>query len=228
MDKISCITITKNRVHYLKKCISYYLYQTHENKELVIIYYNTDPDTEKFLFDNEEEFTKQNIKFFKFIEDDAIKLGSVRNLATTKATGDWLAVWDDDDWNCETRLEKQLEFCKDNNMIGCTLRSVVIYSCVYRKFLLTFERYEGWECTLFVRRDKMLKYKNLATGEDTPLVQELLESPTFKTMFNPDLYVYIFHKENVSGVRHKQNILDASYDLGVEKTRMLNEKLNLI
>jgi hypothetical protein len=74
----------------------------------------------------------------------------------------------------------------------------------------------------------MPKYKNLRTGEDTPVVKHLLENNSYKTQFNPELYVYIFHDSNISGTRHKQNIFDESYKLDIKKIREFKQKLDWI
>jgi glycosyltransferase involved in cell wall biosynthesis len=226
MNKVSCITVTKNRVQHLKKCIVYFMGQTHEDKELIIVYYNTDKDTEDYLIENKQELNNNNIHFYKFVEDEGLYLGAIRNFAINKATGDWLCIWDDDDYYSEHRIKEQLDFCLEQNLIGCTLRSILLYSSKLAAFKLTFERPEGWEGSLFVRRSKMRKYKNLKKGEDTPVVMYLIENGNFDTLFNPDLYVYMFHDANTSGNIHKETLLENSFELNIKKQRELHNKLH--
>lgn len=227
MNKVSCITVTKNRTTHLEKCINYFINQTHSDKELIIVYYNTDLVTYKYLKAQQERLDNNNIKIHKFIEDEGLYLGATRNYAITKATGDWLCIWDDDDFYSNDRIEQQLKFCVDNDLIGCTLRSILIFSNKHQKFKCSFEREGGWEGSLLIRKEEMPKYKNLKSGEDTPVIDKLLGN-RFKTMFNPDLYVYMFHDDNISGCRHKENILDNSFDLNIKKTRELKEKIDWI
>jgi len=226
MNKISCITITKNRVEHLVKCINYFIAQTHENKELIIVYYNTDTHTEKYLKAQKERLDENNIKIFKFIEDDGMYLGAIRNYAIMNATGDWICIWDDDDYFAENRIESQLNYCLEYDLEATALRSLIIFSDKYQEIKLSYERLEGWEGSLFVKREIMPRYKNLNKGEDTPVLLTLISDYNYKTQFEPELYIYIFHDSNISGNRHKQNILNNSYKLDIKKIRELKQKLN--
>ena len=228
MDKVSCITVTRDRVSLLKTCISHFKKQTYDNKELIIVYYNTDKETELFLKENKDELNKDNVFFYMFVEDEGLFLGATRNFAVSKATGNWVMVWDDDDWYSENRIEKQLKFCIENDLDACTLKSILIFSNKYQKLKVSFERYEGWEGSLICRKDSMPKYKNLKVGEDTPVLQKLIDDNVMTTLFDPDLYVYIFHDANTSGNRHKQEIFDNSHELNIRKTREIKEKLDWI
>ena len=225
MNNISCITVTRDRINHLSNCINLFIKQSYQDKELIIVYYNTDKSTEKYLKAQHDRLVENNIKYYKFIEDDGMYLGAVRNFAISKAQGEYICVWDDDDFHAPDRLEKQHQFCIDNELIGCTLRCLLIYSHKYRQFKLSFERDSGWEGSLLVKKEFMPRYKNLKSGEDTPVIDKLTINPNFKTLFNPDLYVYIFHDNNISGGRHKEEILGNSFDLNIEKSRELYDKI---
>jgi len=226
MYKVSCITVTRNRVDHLKKCILYFKNQTHEYKELIIVYYNNDESTKKFLKENQEDLNSNSIYFHMFIDDDGLYLGSVRNYAVSKATGEWLCIWDDDDWFSPNRIESQLSFCIENDLEASDLRCILIYSNKHQLLKLSFERVEGWEGSLFVKKSIMPKYKNIKTGEDTPVVMSLLFNNKFRTQFNPELYIYIFHDANISSSRHKQEIFDCSYELDSKKQRYFKEQID--
>tara|TARA_R110000737_G_scaffold328151_1_gene342711 strand:- start:3609 stop:4295 length:687 start_codon:yes stop_codon:yes gene_type:complete len=226
MNKVSCITVTKNRVPLLKKCIEFFLNQTHQDKELIIVYYNTDLETKEYLERNSQYLLDNNIFFHMFIEDTGLFLGAIRNYAIMKATGDWLCVWDDDDYYSENRIQEQLTFCLDNDVKASTLQSILIYSDKKQEVRLSFERTEGWEGSLFIKRDIMPRYKNLKTGEDTPVLLKLMEDRVLETLFSPDLYIYIFHDNNTSSTRHKESLLDNSYELSIRKTRETIQKLD--
>tara|TARA_R100000541_G_scaffold48420_1_gene55505 strand:+ start:184 stop:870 length:687 start_codon:yes stop_codon:yes gene_type:complete len=225
MHKVSCITVTKNRLSLLKTSIKHFNSQTHSNKEMIIVYYNTDKETRNWISDNIDSLNSQNIMPYMFVEDDGLNLGTIRNYAVSKATGEWLCIWDDDDYYREDRISEQLKFCIENNTDACTLKSVLIYSNKMQEVKLSFERFEGWEGSLLCRSESMPKYKNLKKGEDTPVVNFLIENNNLKTMFNPDLYVYIFHDNNISGDRHKEELLDNSLELSVNKIREIKEKI---
>jgi len=109
------------------------------------------------------------------------------------------------------------------------LRSILIYSNKYQELKLTFERQEmGWEGSLLCRKNSMPKYVNKAKGEDTPVLERLHSEDKLLTQFDPELYVYIFHDQNVSGNVHKERIFDSSLSLDVNKIREFKKKLDWI
>jgi glycosyltransferase involved in cell wall biosynthesis len=227
-NKVSCITVTKNRVPFLKKCIDYFNKQTHENKELVIVYYNTDLETESFLLDFIKHEPISDIKIYKFIEDEGMYLGAVRNYAISKSTGDWVCIWDDDDYYSKNRITEQLQYCLDNELDGCTLDSIMIYSNKYQDVRNSFSRLEGWEGSLLAKKDKLIPYKNISKCEDTPVLFYLYHNRQFKTLKKPELYVYIFHDANISGSRHKDDIYHNSLEIDGKTNRKFKDKLGWI
>ncbi len=126
------------------------------------------------------------------------------------------------------KIEKQLKVCLDHNLDASTLRSLMIYSNKYQELKLSFEREEGWEGSLLAKRNLMPKYKNLKAGEDTPVLDALKNSCEYATQFEPELYCYIFHDSNTSGDRHKEELLENSYDLNMKKIREFKQKLGWI
>ena len=76
MNKVSCITVTKNRVPLLKKCIEFFLTQTHQDKELIIVYYNTDLETKLNYFLN-----------------DAFKVQRLRNHPNSNNIAEFVINW---------------------------------------------------------------------------------------------------------------------------------------
>ncbi len=228
MEKISCITVTKNRVKLLQNSIDLFINQTYENKEMVIVYYNTDIDTETFLKKNKDYLKDNNVYFYKCIEDEGMFLGAIRNLAISKATGDWIMIWDDDDYYQNNRIESQYKYCKEKNLDCSTLSSILIYSEIQQSGKCTFERAEGWEGSLICKRDIMPMYKNINRGEDTPVVMNLVFNNNFGTQFNPDLYIYLFHDKNTSGNRHKEELWENSFPLNAKKNRVMKNNLGWI
>ena len=229
MNKVSCITVTKNRVSYLKKSIDYFIGQSHKDKELIIVYYNSDKETESFLKHNKNEFEKNNIYFYKFVDDAGMSLGAIRNFAVSKATGNWICIWDDDDYYDVKRIKNQLKFCLEKNIEACTLSSIMIYSNKYQELKTSFERMDlGWEGSLICKKNSMPKYINKSKGEDTPVLERLIKENKLLTLFDPELYVYIFHDQNTSGDVHKERIFDTGIVLDIKKIREFKKKLDWI
>lgn len=229
MNKVSCITVTRNRIPHLKKCVKYFTEQTHKDKELIIVYYSGDKETESYLKENRNSFIKNNIYFYKFIEQEGLYLGAIRNFAISKSQGNWICIWDDDDYYDKNRIKNQLKFCLQENIDANTLRSILIYSNKYQELKLTFERQEmGWEGSLLCKKNSMPKYVNKSKGEDTPVLERLYNEHKLLTYFDPELYVYIFHDQNVSGNVHKERIFDSSMSLDINKIREFKKKLDWI
>ena len=222
---ISCITVTRNRTDYLVNCINYYIGQTYQDKELIIVYYNTDTHTEKYLKAQSERLKLNNIKIFKFIEDKGMFLGAARNFAVNKASGDWICIWDDDDYFAPTRLENQLNFCLNNDLDGCSLEALILYSEKNMETRLSPSRITGWEGSLLVKRKEMTKYINTKKGEDTPVLESLFDKKKMGLLVDPELYIYVFHESNTSSSRHKENLFDRSSELSLTKNRELLNKI---
>lgn len=229
MNKVSCITITKNRVNFLKRSLEHYLNQTYTDKEWIIVSFEDDVDTYNWihgLSKEEIDLEENNIKFFQINSD--ILLGEARNIAIQKATGDWICIWDDDDYFAPTRIEEQLKFCKDNRVDGTLLSCLLLFSEKHQEIRVTFERVNGWEGTLLVKKENIQKYENLERGEDTPMIENLFQTANIKVMFNPDLYVYYLHSSNTSNSRHIQSIYDYSLPLSNEKNREMKKTIGLL
>ena len=43
LPRVSCVCVSQNRPHFLKKAISYFKHQTYPNKDLVIVYEGDEP-----------------------------------------------------------------------------------------------------------------------------------------------------------------------------------------
>ena len=128
--KVSTITITRERVEYLKLCIDYYVKQTHSNKEMLILYYDDDTHTKEYLRGLDNDFVNKHcIRTMNYKIQPNIHLGALRNYLISKSTGDYIIIWDDDDYHAENRIESQLKHILDNNIIANTLKSLMPTFC---------------------------------------------------------------------------------------------------
>lgn len=214
---ISCITVTKNRVNFLSKCINYFINQDYTNKELLIGFFKTDLTTIQYIENLPISFSASNN--IKFIELEDLSTGSARNFVIKKALGKYICIWDDDDYYAPNRLTSQLDFLKNSKVLAVSLSSVLIYSTRYDEIRLGFERITGWEGSLFMDKSIFTGYEDLTVGEDTPLLNYLYDNKFLKIQFNPDIYVYILHNSNTSPQRHLENIFDYSFPLNPKKCR---------
>ena len=205
-DKISAITVTRNRVDLLKKCIQYYIDQTWNNKELLILYYDDDYNTKTYLLSLDKDFKKHNnIRVFNYIPIENMYLGGLRNYIISKATGDYIIVWDDDDYHHPKRMSMQISNIEPLKY-ACTLQSVYVFSEFNQDLKRTPNRLEGWENTLLCRKDKMPLYRNLPKHEDTPVLFKLNKDNLVTSIDVPSLYVYRLHDSNISSNIHKNKL----------------------
>lgn len=108
--KVSIITPTYNCNKYVRKTILSVLNQTYDNFEIIIV---------------DDCSNDSTIEEIKRIKDERIKLfvnkknqgaAYCRNLAISKATGDYIAFLDGDDLWIKNKLEEQLSFMIDNSI----------------------------------------------------------------------------------------------------------------
>lgn len=96
--KISCIMATKDRRAFVQKSIEYFENQTWPNKELLVI-----DDGQDGVCD----LVNGSRAEVQYIRTGPSTIGAKRNLGCRKASGEFFAVWDDDEWQSPNRLALQ-------------------------------------------------------------------------------------------------------------------------
>lgn len=222
--KVSTITVTRNRCNFLKNAVNHYLKQTHQNKEMLILYYSDDKQTCDWLNSLTTEWRKdRNIRIFKHIPNNEINLGSLRNFLIENAKGDYVIIWDDDDYYSENRIQFQLRAILEKNVYACALKSLLIFSELRNEVRLSFDRIEGWEGSLMCKRDKIPLYRNQNRYEDTPVLVSLFKKGHVEIIDNPDLYVYFFHDSNISTSFHKEELFNNSIKLSGQRNYQIKK-----
>lgn len=224
-NKVSCLCITYKRVSFLVKSIDYFNSQTHDNKEFIIVYQDNDEETENFIKSSNKfnlaEFDKHefnysvkhesNITFLKVSKE--LSLGRKRNLSIQYATGDYVCIWDDDDFFPPNRIESQLDFLIYAEKPACTLSNLTLFLAEENKYFYSSHRNTGWEGSLLCKTNEIGKYHDLNKKEDTPVIDELLGSNNLAIMESPELYVYRLHGNNVSGKKHFEELLNYALEI---------------
>lgn len=181
---ISCICITKNKRELLDAAIRCFNNQTYKNKELVIVHESDNP--------NREYLTRLPYNVI-CLEKGKYTLGAQRNLAIQKASGDYIAIWDDDDLSRNNRLKKQMERINRTRKDGCVLiREIFFYNGSYylsksRLFL---------EHSLLIKKSRMVPYSDLTYNEDEAPLEFLYGDGRLAQLDNPYLYIYRYHGDN--------------------------------
>ena len=110
--KISVLLAVYNGEKYIKKSIESVLNQTYSNIELLIGFNGTIDKSKKIV----SEFNDSRIKTF----DYGIDAGKAKTLNKMigQASSDWLAMQDDDDNWMPKKLQKQVEYINEYDIIG--------------------------------------------------------------------------------------------------------------
>ena len=107
-DLVSIIMPSYNTASYIKESIQSVLNQTYTNWELIIVDDCSTDETEEVL----ATITDSRIKYFKNKENSGAAIS--RNKALREARGQWIAFLDSDDLWLPNKLEKQINFMKNN------------------------------------------------------------------------------------------------------------------
>ena len=107
-DMVSIIMPSYNTASYIKESIQSVLNQTYTNWELIIVDDCSTDETEEVL----ATITDSRIKYFKNKENSGAAIS--RNKALREARGQWIAFLDSDDLWLPNKLEKQINFMKNN------------------------------------------------------------------------------------------------------------------
>lgn len=134
---VSCIMPTYNRRQFIPHAIRYFLRQTYESTELIVIDDGT--DTIKDLIPDHP-----GIRYYYL--EKKITLGAKLNLACRYAKGDIIVHWDDDDWYAPRRIGYQVnalrgtgkELCGINDLLYYDLRRKKAFQYVYPSYLQTW------------------------------------------------------------------------------------------
>jgi glycosyltransferase involved in cell wall biosynthesis len=190
--------VTRNRLTFVKRAVRAFEQQTHTHRELVIL-----DDGQDGTADFINSLRESQIRYIR-PETDDLTLGELRNIAIEKAQGAFVTQWDDDDWYHPDRIRVQLAALRYTQSQFCFLSRWTL--CWPARHLFLHSKQLCWEGSILGSRAAMPAYPPLKRGEDSALVQQILNSQA-RVCFvdNPDLYVYIVHGENTYGEDHFSN-----------------------
>lgn len=166
--KITCIMPTANRPNFISLSIENFLKQDYNNKELVIIDDGTNPID--YLIPNDSR-----IKYFYFEPKHTI--GTKRNWACEKASGEIITHWDDDDWYADDWLSHQVNALINSKADISGINQVQFYSPSLNKYWMTknSNSQRPWLTgqSLTYKKSFWEKhgFKDLQTGEDDDFVR---------------------------------------------------------
>jgi glycosyltransferase involved in cell wall biosynthesis len=163
------------------------------------------------------------ITFVEIKEHTTLSLGEKRNLASNYVKGDYIGVWDDDDWHNPSRISNQIEYIVKSGKAACALGSIYLYNTLSNEAYITRRRPEGWEGTLLCEKKCIGRYEHLTGKEDTIVVNKLLHENSIYILDMPYLYIYQIHKNNTSDTSHFNVIMKDSYRVAPNEDQFIKE-----
>jgi len=198
---ISCLMLTKNRYQHFKNAVQDYVAQDYVKKELIII--NNGSFLYKLLVRSFLKKINQNIIY---VETDPLSIGELRNLGLSKCSGEFIAIFDDDDRHRYDRLSAQLDICLKSNVTGTLLKNFVAVQGSKRTLCNIRHGLDG--TLLFRNPYGYIKYTDINQGEDTAFIKMLKEKGYVIIILEleHELYEYHFHGKNTVPLEHFKKI----------------------
>ena len=156
---------------------------------------------------------------------EGITLGERRNRPLDLSTGEFIAIWDDDDWSHPARLAIQLDCLLRTDTDMCFLPRLTL--AWPKRQIYTYSGKRLWEVSTLTRRSVFARYPpvGITHGEDTAQVNATLQQGAkVGTLDAPDLYVYHIHGENTMSTEHFEWHIQYSTGKPDERTRILVEE----
>lgn len=220
---ISCICVTSNRPEQLKKAISCFANQNYPNKELVISYPKNDLPSKEII----ENIRQKDILKIIPVEhtgDEPLDKAKIRVI--TKCTGDYICIWDDNDWYHPSRLTFQFNSMQivGERYQASVLSRILLYDAGTKKVYHSFSC--NWDGTLLCRKEIFLLNPYIKDGESTSITTFLSGRKTLYQIDDaPFLYIHIYHGANIHDDKHFGSFMKQSELLAEESA---NKVIKLI
>lgn len=162
-SKVSCLMVTANRPHLVRRAVHCYLQQTYPHRELVVV-----DDGAEDLSEVLREVPPAELRYVRLPAQPENVLGALRNVALDAATGAYLVQWDDDDWYHPERIARQVAVL-EAGADACTLAASLMHLDTPA---FAGHPYVGWlpkgvPGSIMHRRDDAVRYPALRRAEDT-------------------------------------------------------------
>lgn len=211
--KISCLTVTDNRLVMLKEAMDCYCLQTYPNREMVIVTAGGERYC-RAIQTHLNELHRDDIRLVRVSEPRAT-LGRLRNISLQAAEGDVVCQWDDDDFYHPDRLALQWKEMSESHADACFLTDHLQFF-VARRVLLWVDWTgsahvpPGGELvpgTVMAFAGADFRYPELGCdshlGEDNAFRDQIYRDLKVVTLRDHgQLYVYRFHGHNTTSEEH--------------------------
>ncbi len=213
MTKISLIVPIYNSQNYLEKCIKSLISQTLKDIQIILINDGSTDNSEKIIksFDDER---------IVYISKNNEGIGKTRNLGIDKATGEFLAFVDSDDYLnehfCEYMYQKAVnddcdlvvcDFFEDRNtLVGIKFKDFKDTNLRETPELINYINLGP--CNKLYKKslfdDKSNRFEENLKYEDAPFVVKMLVSANRIGKVNDYLTYYVIHSNSETTIRDKR------------------------
>jgi len=194
---VSCIMPTYNRGKFAAQAVKYFFRQRYPLRELIVIDDGSEPAAAFLPHD-------ERIVYIRL--DKRTSTGQKRNIAIQQSRGDYIVLWDDDDWYGETRVERQVAPLIERKADVTGLDMGYIFEMAGAQF---------WSCcpdlcsrmfyadvpggTIAFHRDvwkNLNGFPDMSVAEDAAFLKKARGRYKIAKLPNSDVFVYIRHHAN--------------------------------
>ena len=191
---VSCIMPTANRRAFVPRACELFLRQDYPAKELIIV-----DDGEVSVSDLIPDDPR--IRYYFVAGATPASIGVKRNFACGLARGDFIAHWDDDDWQARRRLSVQIESMRTSDAVFSGLMALAFYQPATEQAWLYRSVRSPWMAggTFVYRRDLAQRFPFTAVnnGEDVAFLDAVVGAGLrVAGLDEPSLYVTMLHGGN--------------------------------
>ena len=124
---VSVIINCHNGEQYLNQCIQSIINQTYKNLEIIFWDNNSADESLKIV----SQFVDKRIKVFK--TNKKLDLGTSRNKAIQKSSGDLITFLDVDDWYLPEKINLQVKIFEEKKDVGLVFTNYYHYNDISKK-----------------------------------------------------------------------------------------------
>lgn len=188
--------------------IECYQRQTHADRELIVVSASAGAELEAFV----GSLADPSIRYLRAPPDTPV--GMLRNQGIERATGDLIAVWDDDDLSHPMRLHWQAGALAASGARACVVAQVLLWWPQHRRLAIGARRI--WENSLLVRRANMPSYTDQPRGSDTVVLDALRAEGPICLVEGLGVYVYVVNGRNLWDDAHFEMLFSRGQEVGSE------------
>jgi glycosyltransferase involved in cell wall biosynthesis len=193
---VSCVMVTRNRAALARRALACLDAQTWPNLELVVID-DGDEDYEPVLGPLRARCA---VRYVRLHGQPRLKLGELRNMALSMAAGTYVAQWDDDEWYHPTRVARQMEAIRRQDLDAVVLKWTLMHMDVapFGEHLYRADLGRGTPGTILHRRAAAPSYPALGRDEDGVFLRRLGRVMRLGMVDGPHSHLFIrcFHGGN--------------------------------